>query len=559
MKKWMLCLVLALCAALALSAASAEDVAAQPYTPNALTNALFAEAFDSGKIVTGDVSFVFTPNVDMLASSDDEKEIIDAVGEVVNAVSLSLGAGKIQDGIRLELSCLYAGANRSATADAALNLTLDGASLESSLIPGEKITAKWETLLALAGADQATIDTILSLRDAGWDAALQSVSTELQPIWDEAAQIALPYLETIVTFIDALPMDIQEDVPASYGYPAAAQEATVTCTEKQIAELIVLLTNQLEKDEVLVPLIDQLLAQQAAEAYGVTSSANLPTTADLCAVIREEVCAVLTDEERPFMLFIGVDDEGTLLYATLQHDEPDGAYELACLMLDMYSDTPSFSLDIFSSDADDNIQNGFGFGMAVTPTSEDILDFEVVINDYFAQDGTIVSMDYSLNNQRFTTDDHLPGCRTSGVMTLTSSDNTMRAVYTIENEQALTTDGGERSDGFISADVYSDSTAMTIGARISQSIAPSADGLTGTASLVYDMSDLGLDEIGLNISYHTGEYDPATSAALTETTLETVSIAEMDALKDRVLSAVISKALEVSSLLPQKILLLLGE
>lgn len=559
MKKWMLCLVLALCAALALSTACAEDAAAQPYTPGAATNALFAEAFDSGKIVTGDVNFVFTPNADMLASSDEEKEIIDAVSEIVDAVTLSLGAGKIQDGIRLELSGLYAGADRSATADAALNLTLDGASLESSLIPGERITAKWETLLALAGADQATIDMILSLRDTGLDAALQQVSAELQPILDEAAQIAAPYLETIVTFIDALPMDMQEDVPASYGYPAAAQEVTVTCTEKQLAELIVLLADQLENDEVLVPLIDQLLAQEAEVSFDGAAAATPPTTADLCAAIREEASSALTDEDRPLMLFIGVDEEGTLLYATLQHEEPDGAYELACLMLDVQSDTPSFSLDIFASDADDNIQNGLGFGMTMTPGSADILDFGIVMNCYFAQEGTIISMDYTIDNQRITTGDGLPGCKTSGAMTLTSSDNAMRAVYTIENEQALTAGGGERSDGTISADVYSDSTAMTIGARVSQDVAPGVDGLTGTASFVYDMSDLGLDELGLKIGYRTGEYDAAASAALTETALETVSIAEMDALEDRVLSAITSKALEVSSLLPQKIILMLGE
>lgn len=559
MKKRIFCLVLALCAALALSAAFAEE-SAQAYVPGEVTRSLLADAFRSGQIITGDLNLVFKPNAAMLTSSDEEKELLDAVEEIVNSATISLGAGRIDGGVRIELGGVYqnAGANRAATADAALNLTTRGVSLESSLIQGEKITATWQTLLRLCGADESIVALLDALQQGQID--MSELSAAAASSFEEAALLLLPYGETIYAFIDELPFELKENLPASNGYPAAAQEAKVTCTEKQIAELIVLLTNQLENDETLAPMIDQWLAQIAGAYSDVSEASDFPTTASLCAAIREAAVSQLTDEDRPYTLFIALDESGAPLYITFQHDEADGSYEFANMLFDLSAPSGiTIRAEAFSADADDNLNNGFGISAAYTSLSQNPYDYNMDISYYTVQNGTTARTDCVLSSEAFTTDDQLPGCKSTGNMNLSDTDGNLIAVYTFEDEQALTPDGGERSDGSINADIYSGGQSMAFNAQFRQSVAPSADGLTGTASVIYDMSELGIDEIGLTIGLRTGSYDPAASAALKETALETVSTEEMNALAERAYAAVISKALEVSSLLPQKIMLMLGE
>ena len=102
MKKSLLGLVLTL--ALLLCGAQAEEVAS--YVPGSIAQALLAEAFDSGRIVCVDASVDLAANARLF--SEDDTGLAEAGMEAINNAQLSLGVGKLEDGLLLTLGAQYA-------------------------------------------------------------------------------------------------------------------------------------------------------------------------------------------------------------------------------------------------------------------------------------------------------------------------------------------------------------------------------------------------------------------------------------------------------------------
>ena len=133
-----LLLALFLCLALIFPCALAEDA----YVPGQRTQALIDAALDAGQVVGGETRLTLQLGdeiLSMLADDEESQTQLDALMEVINGVRLAGGFGKLEDGYRVELGGSYtAPSGDNVFVTAAANLTLDGVSIESNLIEGER-------------------------------------------------------------------------------------------------------------------------------------------------------------------------------------------------------------------------------------------------------------------------------------------------------------------------------------------------------------------------------------------------------------------------------------
>jgi len=371
-------ILLALILTLILPTALAEDTA--PYTPGDVTQSLFAEAFSRGDMLTLDMQFA-------LDLSDKAEEIfgedaaeLAAVSELLENSLFSVGFGKVENGLRITLKGDYTVDAQTAFLDAALDLTETGVALSSSAIPGETITANWETLMSLAGMSEEEIASVMSLREKDFETLLAELVTALEPMLEMAAQIAAPYGQTILEHIAGLPMVANENVPAEAGYPAAATELQIQITDKAIGDLFVALANQLKQDATLCAMIDMMLSESA------TGTDPAPTTAQLCDAIIAAASEEFTDESLPYNIFIGMDASGNPLYLNLNKQLADGTFFLLSLISGSLEETGGslISIDVLTLTAEQELMDGFSLGIAyaVDETNKNVMSTESVFSIY---------------------------------------------------------------------------------------------------------------------------------------------------------------------------------
>ena len=141
------------------------------------------------------------------------------------------GFGKLEDGYRVELGGSYtAPSGDNVFVTAAANLTLDGISIESNLIEGERLSIRWETLLRLFGLTDDEVNQIMALRDVDWDSAMAELSTVVAQAAEEIGKLVEPYLATFADFLASLDIQQRDNVAAEGDYPAVDHEISVTCT-----------------------------------------------------------------------------------------------------------------------------------------------------------------------------------------------------------------------------------------------------------------------------------------------------------------------------------------
>ena len=225
-----LLLALFLCLALIFPCALAEDA----YVPGQRTQALIDAALDAGQIVGGETRLTFQLGDEILSmlSGDEESQAqLDALMEVIGGVRLAGGFGKLEDGYRVELGGSYtAPSGDNVFVTAAANLTLDGVSIESNLIEGERLSIRWETLLRLFGLTDDEVNQIMALRDVDWDNAMEELSTVVAQAAEEIGKLVEPYLATFADFLASLDIQQRDNVAAEGDYPAVDHEISVTCT-----------------------------------------------------------------------------------------------------------------------------------------------------------------------------------------------------------------------------------------------------------------------------------------------------------------------------------------
>ncbi len=555
MKKIRFLFTLLLCLTLAMPFAAAEETPA--YIPGETFRTLFFNAFDAGLMIGGEGRVTIELNDAQFDEADASQ--LGALAKAAEDIRLTGGFGKIENGYRLELAGAYvpeSGAPVDVTLS--LNLTADGVSIESNLLEGERVTAKWETLLALCGADQATIDQIMSIKDVNWDDALLQLGEAVGAGISEAARLAEPYADTFSNFVASLSIEQLSDVPAEGDFPAVDNEISIECPMTDLASLLDTLADQVEKDEALAPYLEALLANAAVTYTENGEDVQLAAIPELCDSMRSAAKALAqiddslyiwfgydNDEPMPCYLIIGFggvnfqflvepDESGNgfALYVHMgaEDDSEDSEDETAYMVFQMtYSPEPaddnaySLSLDFFGEEKDSDA----GFSFTYTSAKAKLPDADT----YQSTDS----------------------------LELVGYDAESAFRYAQENSaaQSLTANGGEQLMSYGSSTTQThDSTGLTQNVTTIFILEPADSGIVGhyQHNEVNEGDDAILNQLGIDVDLSSWVYDPASTAALKETALETVTNDEMNALVTRLSTAAQQKVAAVLAILPPEVM-----
>jgi len=535
-------ILLALILVLILPAALAEDTA--PYTPGRVTEALFAEAFSRGDMVTLNMQFDLALSENAEEIFGEDAAVLAAFSELLENSIFSVGVGKIDGGLRVALKGDYTVDAQTAFLSAALDLTKTGVALSSSAIPGEQITANWETLLALAGMNEEEITSVMSLRDTDFEALLAELITALEPMLEMAAQIAAPYGETIMNHIAGLPMVVNENVPAEAGYPAAATEMQIQITDKAIGELIIALANQLKQDATLCAMIDMMLAESA------TADAPAPTTAQLCDAVIAAVSEEFTDESLPYNVFIGMDDAGNPLYLNLSKGLEDGTIVLISFISGQLEETGAslINLDVLTLTAEQEILDGFSLvtAYAIDDANSNVASAEMLFSAY-AEGAEIAAI--SLYTDNVVNPENPNAYDGMIAMAMDASDGESTVSMGMDaNIFSLQTDNGEEMlvEGSIASYVDDeDIQAAFEGTLVTE--------LDGSMPVTVMNESVQMEALGIAQWSETYTLTAAPQTAdepLTVTALETASSEALEALADRAMTSLEQTFNTLQSILP---------
>ena len=543
MKRCLLLLMLIL--SLALPAALAENAA--PYSPGSVTEDLFAQAFNRGDMVLLSAQYGLTFNETASALLEEEPAVLDALSKALENASFSVGAGKIDNGIRLLLAGRYDAESESAALDVTLDVTRDGIAIMSSVIPEDRLTAKWETLLALCDVSEEEIASILSLRDTDLKAAHAEFIAQLEPLVDMVLQIAAPYGETIMAHIAAMPMEVRENVPAEYGYPAADAEIHTQLTPKMIGDLVIALCDQVSQDATLCAIFDALLAETA------TADVPAPTTAQVCQTIRESAAQELTDETHPLDIFIGMDDAGVPLYLNIIEQSADGTFSTISYIAGQIEDSDAklISLDVLALNSAQEITDGLSFVVAydADETDRHVLAAETALS-FYAESQELAALSFSISSAANGTGGYDGACALN--MTILDGDDPLSFTMNVSTDMAATEHGGEQLLVSGAMDVTAEGTQIPLTFGGSMITSDTEDGPISIMQESAQLPALGFEEYFESYTLYTADPDSMMTAA-TETALETASSEALEALASRAMTALEETLTKLVSLLPAEL------
>ena len=554
MKKTNFLFTLFLCLTLLVSFASAETAA---YVPGETTNALFADALDAGLMVGGEAQLTLKANPAMF---DDDADLsqIDALTDVLNDVRLTGGLGKIEDGYRLELAGSYAPENCTPVdVNLALNLTIDGISIESNLLKGERVTAKWETLLALCGADDTMIAQFSALKEMDWDTALSELAEAVSAYASLAATLAEPYLDTFGDFIATLNINVTDDVAANGDFPAVDHELTIECSMADIARLMDALADQLEKDDDIAPYLEALLSSSFVDFTFYVGDEVVPvsTVPELCDFLRESANQ-LAQTDLTIYYWIGYCDDDTMPFYVIGQMEND-----VCQFI-LTPDETGNGTDCYVyfgtlDDAGNDLEYiAFETVFAQDPEDKSVCDLSLDFFGESVETGLGFSFTYALSSTKSPNADAYQFVINTDFIGHDASNTEFRYTQSGNCVQSLTPTGGEQATYSMVTSSLGDSNDLTINLSVSSVIEPADPGVVGHYQ--YNMTEDGPNALwslmDIDIDVFSWAYDPASTAALTETALETATNDEMDALVTRLSTAAQQKFAGVLAILPPEVM-----
>lgn len=486
------------------SPARAEEAA---YIPGQISAQLLRNAVLSGNMLCADISLTLDLNTDMFGLSEEEAAAADMICEVLRDTHLTVGAARIPDGAALLLRGTY-GAD-SASADVILSLMRDGASVETSLLPGERIAISWEDVLTLSGLDDATSAIILSLRDTDPEELMQLAVQAFELGKNTIAMTAAPYIRLISDFIAAQPVEFRQDVAAEGYFPAVAQESILIITQKALGELLVSLAGQLEQDAILSAALDTALS-------AVMNDPSFNTAA-LCAFARE-IAADMTDEQYPFCLITGYDAGQTPLYYSLCTSDADGtsyALNLINMQAKVGEEETGLLLQAFASDEQNYSGMTATFFSVCDPFDENIRTIgaaaEIQMNNT-----NVFSGEYVMDTEPIPTEDGHTAYDTLQEFSaeMLAYENVLSLSGTLHTEQGEK-DGGEyvitesSTHGHLGEVLITETNSKT-----DFSIAPGAEGPEGAFHEQYAAPQQGVNDAQIACSFYTLPYAPDADAAV---------------------------------------------
>jgi len=544
--KRILALALALVFMLFALPSGAENAPA--YTPGALQQALFSDAFQRGEIITADLQLRVQP--DELAGIDsDALARLTQLDDALSKSTFSLGAGLVGDALRIELGAQYAGQpDAPIAADAALEISRDGLMLQSSVLGKEQISARWETLLALAGVPAEQITQILALRDSDPQAIIQSLLSSVQTFSQSASAMLSPYAELISDFYASLYSEVNENTEDDGHFPAAAKEVALLLTDQEIGDLLKAISETLRSDMQLNFLFSLFLSQ--------LPEGTLPFTGigELCDLM-DAAAAEMTDTDYPCVVHVGFDTDSQPLYACATKLLPQDAAAIAHIIFrpETEEEYASLSVDIGLLDSENGMTDGLtGFAVFDLDASDE-LNYEIQIGaDAFQTSETIFSGVLAAASAPFKTGDGMPGYRQTNDVTV-RFPGYMQTEKT-EITQYLTALGGEKYESFTRTTIEADG-AKTSGTETS-TMETSPDGPVSTLHGVFRGNLEGTLPCSYDLTLRTKAYDPA-AQTLTQRSLETISIKEMETLKQTVFTNLSSLRDALQAQLPPELSTLL--
>lgn len=524
-----------------------------PYIPGELTQTRFAEAFEKGDAVCASMGMSLSMNAELLGLTDEEADAMNVVLDALRNAQLSVAAVKVEDGVILELAGAYfKDENTYAGLDVQLEITKTGLALTSdTLIPGERVTVTWETVLAMLGLDEATSAQILALRDMTAEEILELAASTLGTYSAMALQIAEPYMQILSDFIDGLPATSEENVASDDPFPAAAQETTVVVTEKALGQLIVALCNQLEADTMLAPMIDAYMVMNA------DADEEPLTTAALCAALREGA-ADMTDEDHPLYIITGTDAGNDPLYISIGQSSEDGSTVVFnWINTATTSDEVAFHLEAFTADAQQVYANlSCDVQYTGDPADPNVADLHVAAN-FEENEQSLLNAAFDLAFEPTITEDGMSGYKGSYTcdLTLTDEDETVTMSIDGTADTALTPEGGEITYSACTLNVQTGGTTMQQTVEESMHLMEDENGPLVEYREFLTMPLAGIDEVFFYTQVYTVPYTP--DETLTELALESATSEDMDALLSRVTANAQAQLEALITLLPEELLALM--
>ena len=554
-KNLALFLALFLCFALAFPCALAEDA----YAPGKTARSLMGAALDAGQIVGGEMSFSFQLDDSLMGDDDESRAQLDAVMETISGISLAGGFGKLEDGYRVELGGSYAApSGDNVFVTAAANLTAEGVSLESNLIEGERLSIRWEILLELFGLTEEEASQLLALRDVDWHRALAELSAAISQLAEEFGRLAEPYLATLTDFVATLDIQQRDNVAAEDGYPAVDHEISINYTTADLGRLIRTLADQMEQDTALLPYLEQLITN--ADVTFTDSEGEVVYVSDTEEFFTglRGFADTLTRIDGAAGILVGYNDSGLPFYFTAVQTLDDDTSALF-LQVNPGETENAFAAALTTLEADEegNVTDRADASLSLTldPADSNVFAFEISYQS--------AELNFNIAEASVATEATLPGYQTTFSMTIadSSSDTSMRAIYTGEGLNTLTAAGGEQSTFSMTADVYDeDVDPVTISAEGGNLIESNDGYLSGRLYMNENVDLYGLPfAFGFDTAVSSWDYDAAETAALTETAFETATGEELAALQSRASMSLQQKLITLLSLVPSEVVQMLSE
>lgn len=559
MMKRILGFLLALCFALTcMGGALAEQAEPVPYNPGEITSAMF-ENLPSGTMSAIDLGIFAMFDESFSENTGVDANTLAALTEVLDNATLHVSAGAFDGGMRIYLAGLYGYSESALSVDAALNITEAGLSVESSLLEGKKITVTWETLLRMCGADDETIAALKSLTELTEEditSMLTELLSELSVYAQKALEVAAPYVEKVVEFAEGLPVETLENVTEDSGYPAAAHVVTITCTDKAIGDLLVSLADLLEQDAVLAPMLDQAIAGGMDITHNGVTATN---TAEACALLRTAVAEELTDESRPLQLVLGADENGVPSYLTVIKEMEDGKYVAFIATLAYADDNTFYSLYLSAGThlEDGSMEDGIAMTLTADVDSENPNAVLVATQTLGYEGGEAIVQQTQTVTVESTEEDGVPLQKLDYVLSQTQEGVTVDVA--MNGSASPNEDNGETLsyEGTMTVTEDDASIATDFTYVIMSTMAENEP----VASMMFAMStpDAGLDMYGISVDRYTYEYDPATTAALEEYALETITSDDMDVLMAQASTAAQDLLVKLMQALPEAFVAMMSE
>lgn len=531
------CLSLLLALSMLLSCTAIAEETAPAYVPGSVISSLFSQAFEEGNMVCADITLDLALNKEILGIAGEDAEMADAILEIVNTAVICADVAKTEDTLVLGFTAAYPSEDGTDDiyAGARIGLSYDGLYLETSLLPGERISANWETLLAMLGADDATVQQILQLRDLDPALLMAQVQQIAASVPALVQQVASPYLDIVSAFFGTLPTESAQDVAAEGYFPAAKTEVTLTLTQKAMGELIAQLAAQLSGDPVLSPLLDSVLTNPQVMGD------NAMTTAALCENIRA-AAAQMTDETAPLYLLLGFDENETLLYTSSVMMMADGS-NAVCNIVDATAnpaDGSGYIVELFTTDSA-GTYSGMSASWLYANNPTDKNQFELnLLGDVTIQGTTLMSLEYYIASEPMTTEENLPGYNGYQSMSMsvaeTESSMPINVVSSAQFQQYLTADGGETQMTYGVTDTYVGETQTQATSETYFAAIPSEDGPVGRYAEYMAQPASGIDSAMVDVGLYAVPYAPEERTLIVA--LETASEQDLSDLQIRLMNNV---------------------